>query len=590
MASELSALLQQPVSKQSGSEKKEEARKLEDFAIQFAKCYDFSAASLPNLDMGTFLRLLFAKRVNCDDWPKRTPPDHKLRVLQCIRLVLRDNSFMGLFIELGGIEAVSSIFTDLSSDHFLETQPPFNSGLLVECASIIKKLATDGKLVQKLMEYKVHETLVYLLRTGELSLLPLLLVALMSLAERPECSNAIGELDCVDVLLRVLEEYAIQLKGLAADVLATLCRQPANCLELLHLGGIPKLLSMLHTEDQGLLEALLRLLCHITVDVALVQEFRYSGGIPVICSLLGAGQSGVKHGEGVVCALCLAITKLAMDDETAYQIRQQNGVYLLGLLLVDSCTSDKVKAYVFRALRYLFSMERNRKIFKRIFPPELYGPFIDAGHYETDLELYKDLTRRMNALNPEVLESIRACLADINQLQDLSRLKWVRGYAMEEELGRGAFGCVYQVRKEKGETLFAMKELSLNDVGIFGATIEERNEEVLKLNSEVRILSELDHPNIVRHYESFAEGNYLYIVMDLADGVSLLDFINSHSEKGQIMPERQGSLPPHLSRCVLITAMYSFRHASSYFPFTRTVHYKILVVPNNVVYIDLMCG
>lgn len=48
---------------------------------------------------------------------------------------------------------------------------------------------------------------------------------------------------------------------------------------------------------------------------------------------------------------------------------------------------------------------------------------------------------------------------------------------------------------------------------------------------EVAILKDLDHPNITKYYTSFAEGQYIYIVMELLDGISLADYILSQSEK-----------------------------------------------------------
>jgi len=55
----------------------------------------------------------------------------------------------------------------------------------------------------------------------------------------------------------------------------------------------------------------------------------------------------------------------------------------------------------------------------------------------------------------------------------------VRGYAIEEELGSGAFGTVYRVRHLDRNVCCAMKQLSLRNVGLFGATAEEQAAEVL---------------------------------------------------------------------------------------------------------------
>jgi NIMA (never in mitosis gene a)-related kinase len=53
-------------------------------------------------------------------------------------------------------------------------------------------------------------------------------------------------------------------------------------------------------------------------------------------------------------------------------------------------------------------------------------------------------------------------------------------------------------------------------------------EEICK---EVQILKDLDHSNITSYFTSFANGQNIYIVMELLDGVSLADFIISYSEK-----------------------------------------------------------
>ena len=48
-----------------------------------------------------------------------------------------------------------------------------------------------------------------------------------------------------------------------------------------------------------------------------------------------------------------------------------------------------MRVRVWRALRYVYSVERNRKVFKRLFPPDLFAAFIDIGHYASDLEHYQ---------------------------------------------------------------------------------------------------------------------------------------------------------------------------------------------------------
>jgi serine/threonine protein kinase len=132
--------------------------------------------------------------------------------------------------------------------------------------------------------------------------------------------------------------------------------------------------------------------------------------------------------------------------------------------------------------------------------------------------------------------AIDEALADIDLDHEVA-LRRVRGYVIEEELGSGAFGTVYRVRHVDRNVTCAMKQLSLRNVALFGATAEEQQAEVQNLNSEAAILSELDHPNVINYHESFQEEGSLYIVMELADGMSLLDFIHSHAEKATKIPE-----------------------------------------------------
>jgi len=82
-----------------------------------------------------------------------------------------------------------------------------------------------------------------------------------------------------------------------------------------------------------------------------------------------------------------------------------------------------------------------------------------------------------------------------------------------------------------------MKELPLSNFDITMKQLKQIHSEADALSSdeilvetickEVAILKDLDHPNITKYYRSFASGQSIYIVMELLDGFSLADFINS---------------------------------------------------------------
>jgi calcium-dependent protein kinase len=80
------------------------------------------------------------------------------------------------------------------------------------------------------------------------------------------------------------------------------------------------------------------------------------------------------------------------------------------------------------------------------------------------------------------------------------------------ELGAGSTGVVCRaVRKEDGE-VFALKVINLNKV---------EEEHHAQLRSEIEILKSLDHPNIVKLFETFEHDNVLYMIMELCTGGEL---------------------------------------------------------------------
>lgn len=71
---------------------------------------------------------------------------------------------------------------------------------------------------------------------------------------------------------------------------------------------------------------------------------------------------------------------------------------------MESCCFSQRNA--FRALRFLFSMERNRRLFKRLFPADVFTVFIDVGHYNKDLRAYKPLVEKINSLSVSIYNGL----------------------------------------------------------------------------------------------------------------------------------------------------------------------------------------
>ena len=73
-------------------------------------------------------------------------------------------------------------------------------------------------------------------------------------------------------------------------------------------------------------------------------------------------------------------------------------------------------------------------------------------------------------------------------------------------IGKGAFGKVFKAQSltDKSFTV-AIKMLSKSNMSA---------KDIKELGSEVHILNQLDHPNIVKYYEVYEDKKSLYLVME----------------------------------------------------------------------------
>lgn len=104
-------------------------------------------------------------------------------------------------------------------------------------------------------------------------------------------------------------------------------------------------------------------------------------------------------------------------------------------------------------------------------------------------------------------------------------------YTFERRLGTGRFGVVNQVSLNKDPNKkFAVKSVQ----------IESILSELELIENELDILRLVDHPNIIKYYETYNDGKYLHMVTELCTGGELFDHIVrkgifSEAEAGRIM-------------------------------------------------------
>ncbi|XP_019666357.3 serine/threonine-protein kinase Nek10 isoform X3 [Felis catus] len=500
-----------------------EAVELENFSINYKNERNFSKHPQHKLFQEIFTALV-KNRLICREWVNRAPSIHFLRVLICLRLLMRDPCYQEILHSLGGIENLAQYMEIVANEYLSYGEDQHSVDKLVNMTYIFQKLAAVKDQREWVTTSGAHKTLVNLLGARDTNVLLGALLALASLAESPECREKISELNIVENLLMILHEYDLLSKRLTAELLRLLCAEPQVKEQVKLYEGVPVLLSLLHSDHLKLLWSVVWILVQVCEDPETSVEIRIWGGIKQLLHILRGDRNFVSDRSSIgslssanaagriqqlhlsedlspreiqentfslQAACCAALTELVLNDTNAHQVVQENGIYTIAKLILpnkqkNAAKTNLLQCYAFRALRFLFSMERNRPLFKRLFPTDLFEIFIDIGHYVRDISAYEELVSKLNLL---------------------------------------------VVRKRSGQNLLAMKEVNLHNPA-FGKDKKDRDSSVKNIVSELTIIKEqLYHPNVVRYYKTFLENDRLYIVMELIEGAPLGEHFSSLKEK-----------------------------------------------------------
>ncbi|XP_060936435.1 serine/threonine-protein kinase Nek10, partial [Limanda limanda] len=554
---------------QSESDITSEASELEKFSKTYRDQRSFSSHPLHKL-FSNILVSLVENRL-CSAWIDHAAPESVLRVLICLRLLTRDPHHQKILHQLQGISLLARHMESVTAIYISCGEQSFSTQTLVTLTYIFKKLSAIENQRAWVIKSGAHKTLVKLLSTTDSSVLLGALLALTALAQSPECKEEIGEPPIVENLLVILQEYDLLSKRTGAELLRLLSpvRQVRD--QVRELEVLPVLLSLLHGQNLKLLWSLAWVLVQLCEDQTTRTEIRSWGGVQQLLWLLNSDrqfvsdrsltetpsgpeaaagfqrelvreelslQQEVDNTEALQSACCTALTELSLDDTSAHHIVQENGIYIIAKLISAQTSGAKISSlqcYAFRTLRFLFRVERNRHLFKRLFPTDIFEMFIDVGHCVRDLTAYEGLQTKVSLYTEDELDDLRESVEAVDQ--NRPPLRVINGYSVLDHLGTGAFGSVFKVRKQSGQNLLALKEVNLHNP-VFGKDKKSRDSNVEKIISELTIVKEqMTHPNIVKYYKTFLEGDRLYIVMELIEGVPLAEHFTSLKEKQQQFTE-----------------------------------------------------
>jgi NIMA (never in mitosis gene a)-related kinase 2 len=103
-------------------------------------------------------------------------------------------------------------------------------------------------------------------------------------------------------------------------------------------------------------------------------------------------------------------------------------------------------------------------------------------------------------------------------------------YEWIKEIGRGCFGAVSKVRRRSDGKILVWKELNY-------AKMSDKEKKMLV--SEVNILRELSHQNIVKYYDRVIDRDHskIFIVMEYCEGGDISTLIRTSRKEKQQIPE-----------------------------------------------------
>jgi len=97
-------------------------------------------------------------------------------------------------------------------------------------------------------------------------------------------------------------------------------------------------------------------------------------------------------------------------------------------------------------------------------------------------------------------------------------------YDFEKEIGSGGYSVVYQGKNKSSGESVAIKCI---DLCMIESEATAGVDPLLPLKREIKIMKKIDHPNIIKLFEVFADDEKFYMVMELIPGKELFQMVES---------------------------------------------------------------
>ena len=106
----------------------------------------------------------------------------------------------------------------------------------------------------------------------------------------------------------------------------------------------------------------------------------------------------------------------------------------------------------------------------------------------------------------------------------------MENYEKIVDIGKGSFASVSKIRRKSDGRILVWKEMN------YGRMSEKEKQQLV---SEVNILRDLKHPNIVRYYDRIIdkESSKIYIIMEFCEQGDMAALVKRCKKSKQFIPE-----------------------------------------------------
>jgi hypothetical protein len=185
-----------------------------------------------------------------------------------------------------------------------------------------------------------------------------------------------------------------------------------------------------------------RVIITLCMETDNIKEFRALGLVGLMIKSIEKSQNPLE----IINALKI-LTEMTLDDETSVYIRVHGSYSITSLILqyhpsqYPEDLSDEIKPGLYevqlnalQCIRFIYSAERNRKYFRKVFPPQIFASFIDIGNYVKEISNYQSTLKLVNGIGLSEVDSIKEGLVVLKESTDTLQTRDIAGYSVGEVL------------------------------------------------------------------------------------------------------------------------------------------------------------